>query len=216
MGGSITKVLLTIIFTFACVTLTLVTGVGGQEGTEWSCGTQSTTAAVESILSAQRQIYGRAMYEIRNSTERTLVTGRASFPQDVKIKVRVVNCAGSTFKGFTKSLRKLNDGFDATKIGFGLDKVVECPSKEAKQLKKSCTDAYSKNNKCPDVLRSISRRMGYNRGILIIVINIPAYRVMGLADLGLMPRDPWIMVQATALPDVSRTVAQSVIGRAHV
>ncbi|WPT11121.1 Extracellular metalloprotease [Picochlorum sp. SENEW3] len=199
------------IFTLLCVTLTLVvTAVGGQEGADWSCGTQSTNEAVQSILSAQRQVYGRAMHEISNSTERTLATSRASFPRDVKIKVRVVNCAGNAFKGFTRSLRKMNDGFDATKIGFRLDKVVECPGNEARQLDKHCTDAFSKNNKCPDVLRSISRRVGYDRGILIIVIDIPAYRVLGLADLGLMPKDPWVMVQATTLPDVSRTVSKSV------
>lgn len=204
------KTRVTSIFTLVGVTLTLVTGVRGQEGTDWTCGTQSTNEVVESILSAQRQVYGRAMYEISNSTERTLVTGRASFVRDVKIKVRVVNCAGSTFKGFSKSLRKMNEGFDAAKISFRLDKVVDCRRKEVKQLNEGCKDASSKTNNCFDVLRSISRRVGYDRGILIIAIDIPAYRVLGQADVGLIPKDPWIMVQATALPDVSKTVAQSV------
>eukprot|EP00890_Picochlorum_soloecismus_P003180 jgi/Picsp_1/3863/NSC_01375-R1_metalloprotease len=203
------------ILTRVCVTLTLVaTFVGGQKGTDWSCGTKSTKEAVELILSSQREIYGRAMYETSNSSERALVTGRARFPQGVEIKVRVVNCAGSMLKGFTRSLRKLNDGFHESKIRFGLDKIVDCSFTEAKKLDKYCTDAYSKNNKCPDVLRSISRRIGYNRGILVIVMNEPAYRVLGQADLGLIPSDPWIMVQATTLPDVSpssnaRTAAKS-------
>ena len=193
-----------LIFKLVCVALTVGrTGVRGHEGAEVSCGTHTTPEAVESILSSQRQIFGRAIYEISNPTERALVTGRASFPQGVKVKVRAVNCAGNTFQGFSRSIEKLNDGFRGSKIGFKLDKVVECSRGEAKLLVSLCTDAFSQDNKCPDALRSISHRVGYKDGLVIIVVNLPAYRVMGLADVGLAPSDPWVMVQAASLPDVS-------------
>jgi len=198
------KAPVTLLFKLVCVALTVgFTGVRGHEGAEVSCGTHTTPEAVESILSSQRQIFGRAIYEISNSTERALLTGRVSFPQGVKVKVRVVNCAGNTFQGFSRSIEKLNDGFGGAKIGFKLDKIVECSNGEGKLLVSSCTDAFSQNNKCPDALRSISRRVGYKDGLVIIAVNLPAYRVMGLADVGLAPSDPWIMVQASSLPDVS-------------
>lgn len=184
----------------AVFALTLATNA--QVATGWSCGTHASDTIVESLLSSQSSIFGKAIYQMSNATERALVSFKSGFPDGVKIKVRVVNCARNTFKGFSRSIEKLDDGFNAAKISFRLEKVVDCP--HTTKVDKFCTKDFAPpSKKCPDTLRSISNKIGYTDGLLIIVIDDLTYPIMGQADLGLIPKDPWIMVQAKSLPDNS-------------
>lgn len=177
--------------------------VTGQGRPKRFCGTRASENDIESILSSQKKVFGKVLYELTNTTERERVKGRVRFPKGVKVKLKVANCAGTAFKGFDESVEKLNDGFKSTKIQFRLDKIVRCTSGERKRISEFCTEESASRKACSDELQSISKRIRYTDGILVIVIDAPRYEILGLANVGLISSIPWIMIQVEALPEVS-------------
>ena len=164
--------------------------VGASASVQWTCGTKSSPSEVNSILDAQRKVFGKALYEIENSTARFLATRRLNFPKDVELKVKVVNCAQDKFKGFDKSLGSLNNGFKKARIKFSLHPKIEiCTSREAERLKNTETDII-------DLSDSISQRVAYSDGPLFIVFPGPGG---GRGEVGLMREFPWIYAYSGAL-----------------
>lgn len=172
----------------------------------WFCGTHSTPMAVESVLSSQRNIFGRALHDIKNTTQRANVLKATFFPQGVKIKVQVVNCAGSEYAGFGVSMRKLNNAFVSTGIQFVFDGDEEsCTWEEMQEIRMACPwpdNGQFPSPNCPKALLKIADRMSYQNGILVSVLGI---EFGGMANnVGLFDDVyPLIAVGVNQLPEVT-------------
>jgi hypothetical protein len=172
-----------------------------------SCGTIPSPAEIESVLLSQRNVFGRALFEIGNATQRAVALKTLSFPDNVEVKVRVVNCAGSKYQGFGKSLQELNAGFAESKIRFAFDGDGDlCTMEELMNISTFCIG----DNDCSSAsFEPISKRIRYTEGVLALVIDAPQYRPAGMAQFGLSGSNPWAMVKveiASFLLEAAHTV----------
>eukprot|EP00889_Picochlorum_renovo_P005212 jgi/Picre1/32242/NNA_007588.t1 len=199
----------------SCLSFTLLVSVSfATAHGGWSCGTRPSPIATASVLNSQRKIFGKPLYEVENAAERASLVRAVSFPQDVKIKVRLVNCAPNKYTGFAKSMEKLNEGFRETGIQFTFDGDSDsCTPDERQQISASCTSSTSSdgidvdnaNNQCPvNALDPISDRIKYNDGLLVVVIDAAGYNA-GQAVFGFLRENPWVMVDVSTLPEVTPT-----------
>lgn len=168
----------------------------------WSCGTHQSLAAINSVLSSQKSVFGNILYQISNASARSDIIAKIAW-QEAKIKVGLVNCAGDKYNGFDKTLEKLNEGFLQAKISFQNDGIQgTCTESEMNLLSQKCRGREAEPEICPEALDTVATRIQYTRGVLVIVTNMgyPGY-ILGQADFGLWKRYPWVMYQAVGLPD---------------
>jgi hypothetical protein len=183
--------------------LTLVSLYFSFGSLAFDCGAVSSQKTIEAILQAQRAILGKALYEVTSSSERQALTlQRTLLRENVAIGIRVVNCARDGYKGLENSVRDLNDAFAPARMSFVLDGQDECLEEEMQRVDEACRGPPVTNDACNNILTSISERVKYSAGVLLVIIDPPDSNfAAGQAQVGLTPKYPWAYVRLRYLVD---------------
>ena len=183
--------------------LTLVSFYFPFRSLAFECGAESSQKSVEAILQAQRAIVGKALYEVTSPSERkALALQRTLLRENVAIGIRVVNCARDGYKGLENSVKDLNEAFEPARMSFVLDGQDECLEEEMQRVDDACRGPPLTNDACSNTITSISERVKYSAGVLLVIINPPdSDFAAGMAQIGLTTEYPWAFVRLLYLVD---------------
>jgi len=169
----------------------------------FECGSKSSQVAVESTLQAQKAVLGKALYEVTSPAERrALAPRRTILTENVTIGIRLVNCARDEYQGLENSVDELNKAFAPARMSFVFDGQDECLEEEVQRTNAVCRGPPVTNDACSDTIKSISERIKYKLGVLLVIINPPdSDFAAGMAEVGLVSKYPWMFVRQHYLID---------------